>query len=280
MLLVLVVDLSAEYVEARAGACVVGGGGLIKGDFGGSEFRLYGIDAGGIGYGEQVGVADGEDDEVAGVLRGETGAGEVVLGREVVLEGGDVDKVLGEVGAEVDDLKGSDDWLDAGEFEAEGGEVDLLDLDAGVGGGGGKQGLKLFEALTVGVLLGGGLEEEAKVLAEAALDGIVEGEIKDCSGGLAVDDAAFEGVRGGLGSVLSGGGVELLLPTGDGGAVCWSTGAGGGPCDGGGGLDGIGGLSGRGCDAEEGGRQQGEAAERWTHDFTLAHTIDGKCPLG
>ncbi len=134
-----------------------------------------------------------------------------MLGGDVVLERGDVDEVLGEVGAEVDDLEGADDGIEAGEVESEGGEVDLLDFDAGGGVDGGEQGLKLFEALAVGVLLGGALEDEAEVLAEAALDGVVEREIEDAVGGFAGDDAAFEGVLRGLGAVLSGGVVELLL---------------------------------------------------------------------
>ena len=68
---------------------------------------------------------------------------------------------------------------------------------------------------------GGGLEDEAEVLAEAALDGVVEGEIEDAAGGFAGDDAAVEGVLGGLGAVLSGGVVELLLGVGRLGSCRW-----------------------------------------------------------
>ncbi len=86
LLLVLVVDLGAEDVEAGAGAGVVGGGGLIERDLGGGEFGVDGFDAGLIGDAEEIGVADGEDDEVAGIIGGELGAGEVVLGGDVVLD--------------------------------------------------------------------------------------------------------------------------------------------------------------------------------------------------
>ena len=53
--------------------------------FGGRELGVDGLDARRVGDAEQVGVADGEDDHVAGVLGGELGACEVVLGGEVVL---------------------------------------------------------------------------------------------------------------------------------------------------------------------------------------------------
>ena len=95
------------------------------------ELGVDGLDAGLVRDAEEVGVAYGEHDHVAGVFGGELGGGEVVLGRDVVLERGDVDEVLGEVGAEVDDLEGADDGVEARELEAEGGEVDLLDLDGG-----------------------------------------------------------------------------------------------------------------------------------------------------
>ena len=107
------------------------GDGLIERDLGGGQFGVDGFDARRVRDAEQVGVADGEDDEVAGVFGGELGALEVVLGGDVVLQRRDVDEVLGEVGAEVDDLEGADDGVEAGKREAEGGEVDLLDLDAG-----------------------------------------------------------------------------------------------------------------------------------------------------
>ncbi len=74
LLLVLVVDLGAEDVEAGAGAGVVGGGGLVERDLGGGELGVDGFDAGCVGDAEQVGVAYGEDDEVAGVFGGEFGA--------------------------------------------------------------------------------------------------------------------------------------------------------------------------------------------------------------
>ena len=152
LLLVLVVDLGAEDVEAGAGAGVVGGDGLVERDLRGGQFGVDGFDARCVGDAEEIGVAYGEDDEVAGVFGGEFGAFEVVLRGDVVLQRGDVDEILGEVGAEVDDLEGADDGIEAGEREAEGGEVDLLDLDAGGGGYGGEKGLQLFETLAVGVL--------------------------------------------------------------------------------------------------------------------------------
>ena len=95
------------------------------------------------------------------------------------MQRGDVDQVLGEVGAEVDDLKGPDDGVETGEREAEGGEVDLLDLDAGGDIDGGQQRLQFFEPLAVGVLHGGGLQDQAEVLTQAALDGVVEREVED-----------------------------------------------------------------------------------------------------
>ena len=106
-------------------------------------------------------------------------AGEVVLGGDVVFQRGDVDQALREVGAEVEDLERTDDGIEPGKLKSEGGEVELLDLDAGVGGDGGKQGLELLEPLAVGVLLRGGLQDQAEVLAQAALDGVVEREIED-----------------------------------------------------------------------------------------------------
>ena len=45
LLLVLVVDLGAQHVEAGAGAGVVRGGGLVERDFGGGEFGVDGFDA-------------------------------------------------------------------------------------------------------------------------------------------------------------------------------------------------------------------------------------------
>jgi len=79
------------------------------------------------------------DDEVAGVFGGEFGALEVVLRGDVVFQRGDVDEIRGEEGAEVDDLEGADDGVEAGSLDTEGGEVDLLDLDAGGGVDGGKK---------------------------------------------------------------------------------------------------------------------------------------------
>ena len=148
-----------------------------------------------------------------------------MAGGDVVLEGGDVDEALAERGAEVKDLEGADDGIDAGEFEAEGGEVDLLDLVAGGGVNRGEQSLELFEALTVGVLLGGGLEDEAEVLAKTALDGFVEGEVNDGAGGFAGDEGALVGVLRDLRAVGAGRVVELLLAGRDGGAVGGSAGA-------------------------------------------------------
>ena len=68
LLLVLVVDLGAEDVEARIGSGVVPGVGLVEGDLGGGEFCVDGVDAGLVRDAEEVGVADGEDDEVRGRL--------------------------------------------------------------------------------------------------------------------------------------------------------------------------------------------------------------------
>ena len=134
-----------------------------------------------------------------------------MLGGDVVLQRRDIDQVLGEVGAEVDDLEGADDGVEAGEREAEGGEVDLLDFNAGGGVDGGEKSLQLFESLAVCVLDGRSLEDEAEILPEAALDGVIEREIEDTTGGFVDDDAAMEGVLSWLCAILSGGVVEILL---------------------------------------------------------------------
>ena len=74
LLLVLVVHLGAEHVEAGAGAGVVGGYCLIERDLRGCEFGIDGFDAGCVCDAEQIGIADGEDDEVARIFGGELGA--------------------------------------------------------------------------------------------------------------------------------------------------------------------------------------------------------------
>ena len=111
MLLVLLVDLSAEHVEAGAGAGVVVCYGLIKGDLRCRQLRVHGLDARGVGDAEQVSIAYGEDNQIACIFCGEFGALEVVFRSDVILQCGDVDQVLSEVGTEVDDLKGSDDGI-------------------------------------------------------------------------------------------------------------------------------------------------------------------------
>ena len=133
MLFVLIVDLGTQYVEPGAGAGIVSSYGLIERDLGGGKFRVDGFDACCVCDAEEVGVAYGEDDEVAGVFCGEAGAFKVVLCGDVVFQCGDVEEILCKVGAEVDDLKGADDGIEAGKLQAEGGEVDLLDLDAAGG---------------------------------------------------------------------------------------------------------------------------------------------------
>ncbi len=203
LLLVLVVDLSAQHVEAGAGAGVVGRDGLIERDLRRCQFRVHGFDTRCVRDAEQIGVAYSQDDQVACVFRGEFGALEVVLRGDVVFQRGDVDQIRGEVGAEVDDLEGADDGVEAGEANAKGIEVDLLDFDAGRGVYGGKKRLQFFETLAVGVFHGGGLEDEAEILAQAALDGIVEREVEDGVGCFAGDDAAVVGILGHLRAVLS-----------------------------------------------------------------------------
>ena len=175
MLLALVIDLGAEDVEAGAGAGFVVVGGLVEGELGVIELGVDGCDAGLVGDTEEVGVADGEDDEVAGILGGELGGLKVVLGGHVLLEGGEVDEVLGEVGAEVFYLKGSDDGFDARKTKAVGGKVDLLDGVGGTAGYGGQERLQAFKPLAAGLTLAGALEDEAEVVLEAALDGVVDG---------------------------------------------------------------------------------------------------------
>ena len=96
-----------------------------------------------------------------------------------------------------------------------------------VGVDGGKKRLQLLETLAVGVLHGGGLEDETEVLAQAALDGVVEREIEDAIGRFAGDDAAVERVLRRLRAVLSGGVVEALLGVRDRGAVGGCAGAAG-----------------------------------------------------
>ena len=225
LLLVLIIDLSAEDVEPRTGSRVVLRNGLIERDLRGGELGIDGFDAGGICDAKEVGVAYGEDDEIAGVFGGILRAFEVVPGGEVVLQCGDVYQILREIGAEVDDLKGTDDGVEAGNVESECSKVDLLDLDAAGCVDGGQKGLQLFETLSVGVFHGGVLQDQTEVLAQAALDCVVEGEIENAAGGFAGDDAAVEGVLGWLCAVLAGGVVEALLSVGDGGAVGGCAGA-------------------------------------------------------
>jgi hypothetical protein len=64
----------------------------------------------------------------------------------------------------------------------------------------------------VGVLLGGGLQDQTEVVAQAALDGIVEREIEDDAVANAIpgNERAFEGVLRGLGAVGAGTGLEEL----------------------------------------------------------------------
>ena len=76
-------------------------------------------------------------------------AGEVVLGSDVALKRGDVDEVLGQVSAEVDDLEGADDGVQAGELQAVRRQVDLLDGNGRSGGHGGEKLLQLFQTLAV-----------------------------------------------------------------------------------------------------------------------------------
>ncbi len=99
---------------------------------------------------------------------------------------------MSEVGTEVDDLKWADDRIEAGKFETKGGEVNLLDFDAGGCIDCREESLEFFEALAVGVFDRGALEDEAEILTEAALNGIVEGKIEDAVGGFAGDDASVE----------------------------------------------------------------------------------------
>jgi len=54
-----------------------------------------------------------------------------MLRGDVILQRGDVDQVLGEVGAKVDDLEWSDDRRETGKLQSVGGKIDLLDLNAG-----------------------------------------------------------------------------------------------------------------------------------------------------
>jgi hypothetical protein len=76
-----------------------------------------------------------------------------------------------------------------------------------------------LEALAVGVFHGGGLEDDAEVLAETALDRVVKREVEYGVGGFAGDDAAAKGILCRLRAILSGGVVEALLGAGDGGAI-------------------------------------------------------------
>ena len=194
LLLVLVVDLGAQNVETGAGSGVVRRGGLVKRDLGGSELGGDSLDAGLVSDTEQVGVADGEGDKVTGVFRIELRALKVVLGGQVVLERGNVYKVLGKISPEIGHLERANDGLEAGKLESEGGKVDLLHLVAGLGGNRGQERLELLEALAIGVLLRGGLQDEAEVLTQTALDGVVERQVDGRSGGLAGDQGAFKGV--------------------------------------------------------------------------------------
>jgi len=153
-----------------------------------------GLDAGGIRDAEQIGVADREDDEVARVLCGEAGALEVMLRGDVILQRGDVDQVLGEVGAKVDDLEWSDDRRETGKLQSVGGKIDLLDLNAGRAGDGRQKRLQLLKTLAVRVLLRGGLQDQAKILTKSALDSVIQREIEHAVGRLAGNHAALEGV--------------------------------------------------------------------------------------
>ena len=101
----MVVDLGAEHVEAWAGSGLVRVLGLVEGELGAVHFGLNCLDTRLVGYAEEVGVSDREDDQVAGVLGGEFGGLKVVLGGHIALEGVEVDEVLGPESAKLDPLQ-------------------------------------------------------------------------------------------------------------------------------------------------------------------------------
>jgi hypothetical protein len=99
------------------------------------------------------------------------------------------------------------------------GQIDLLDGNGGRAGDGGEKLLELLEPLAVGGGDGGLLQDDAEVLAKAALDGVVEGEIEDGAGVLAGDDRAFIGVLRDLRTVGAAGVIQLDLGGTDGGRI-------------------------------------------------------------
>ncbi len=206
LLLALVVHLGAEHVETRAGAGLVRVGGLVEGELGAGQLGIHGLDPGFIGDAEQIRVADGEDDQVASVLRGELGRLEVVLGGHVGLKGVQVDQVLRQVGAEILYLKGSDDRIDSGELKSVGGEVDLLHGDRRAAGHGGQQRLQALEALAAGLALARALEDQAQGCSAGRA-----GSRRRCSAeGRRLSPCRAPGFRGSWGRCHS--------------ATCWSSG--------------------------------------------------------
>src|SRR6185312_6665858 len=84
-----------------------------------------------------------------------------------------------------------------------------------------------FKALAGGVLLCRRLKDEAEVLLETAMNGFIEREVEHAFCSLARDDAAAEGTLVCLRTVLTGGGVKLLLRACDGRAFSRGAGAAG-----------------------------------------------------
>jgi hypothetical protein len=129
---------------------------------------------------------------------------------EITLQRRNIDEVLGQVGAEVLHLEWADDGVDAGEFEAVGGQVDLLHLNGCVASDGGQQSLELFELLAVRAPRGGGLQDESEVLPQAARDGVVHREVEYRVRRLARDQRSAECALGGRGQIHAARRRQLL----------------------------------------------------------------------
>ena len=86
LLLVLVIHLRAQHIQPRADAGVVRGRGLVQRDLAGGKLGVDRGDARRVGNAQQIRVAHSQHHQVARVLCGQLGGGEVVFRGDVVLQ--------------------------------------------------------------------------------------------------------------------------------------------------------------------------------------------------
>jgi hypothetical protein len=159
----------------------------------GVQLGVRGLDALAGGDDLEVCSGDREDDRVAGVAGRKLSGAIEVAGRAIVVPGGEIDDRLRDAAAQIDIVVGTDD---SGKGEAGNGNVNFhsfrgkIYLVQGLGeiaAGIGKQGAAGDLALALGQTHGVALAESAKVVFEAAIDGIAKREL---AGGRQVGRAA------------------------------------------------------------------------------------------